>query len=284
MNIQLLDDNKIWINFISYADRLFSEGRDDLWSNPDTFISIYSQGQRLIRSDILGIPVREIYLNLLNRDEEIYNAWVGRKSTYALKKLLALQEPKQYLKDVLSGLQNLYQESIPLVLFVSSPETWIRDLHEKLDPSESLKLNNRMIESSSMYLAEFLRNFSTLGLSAIVIVEDEESNALNNVSYYEPMINLSNHYKWLVGLEVHGAQTELESINDRIDFILLKESNSSTIQSLRKENIAVGGGLDRGFWVNGEKLDNSLEGLTYGEIPRDAHPEKVLSQIEKLRE
>lgn len=283
MNRQLLDDRNIWINFISYAERLFSEGRDDLWSNPDTFISIYSQGQRLIRSDILSIPVREIYMNLLNQDEEIYKAWVGRKSTYALKKLLALEEPKQYLKDVLSGLQSLYQESLPVVLLVSSPESWIRELHEKIKLGENLEMNDRLIESAAMYLAEFLRNFSTLGLSAIVIIEDKEWNALNNVSLYEPMINIANHYKWSVGLELQGVKSEIEVMNDKIDFILINESTISTILSLRKGNIAVGGGLNREFWMNGEKSDNSLEGLTYGEIPRDAKPEKVLSQLERLR-
>lgn len=281
VSLQLFDGKKIWINFISYADRLFSGGRNDLWSNPDTFISVYSQGQGLIRSDVLGIPIVEVYGHFLKRDKEIYKAWVGRKPTYALKKLLALEEPKNYVKEVLSGLQNLYQESLPVALVLPSPETWVHMIHEKVNPGEELDMTDRLVEAASMYLAELLRSFSTYGLSAIVI--KEESSSMQRISLYEPLINVSRHYKWVVGLELPGVDNELEEQSERIDFYLIRECSLQSIQSFDGKNVIIGGGLNTNFWTKNELVDEVPKTLIYGEIPKYAQPESVLSQLKKLR-
>lgn len=289
MNVQgffttLEGKRKVWINFISYANRLFAGGREDLWNNPDTFISVYSQGQGLIKSDVLSIPVENVYTDFLQREKEHIEPWMGKRPTFVLKKLLAFEQPKKLLVDILTGLQNLYQGSQPLALVLPSSQSWLQSMHAMVRPNQDTSISDDDIEAASMYLAEYLRGFSTLGLSAIVIREADSpvvklSDAL---PLYQPILNIAKHYQWLLGIE--GSVREIEDLKNEIDFFLFGSCDLTDLIPLWKKGLTIGGGLNREFWMESiNEIEKSQIGLTYGKIPEDAEPEKVLSKLQELR-
>ncbi|WP_240377142.1 hypothetical protein [Bacillus piscicola] len=286
MVMPLEEGSKVWINFIPYAERLFSAGRDDLWNNSDTFISVYSQGQGLIRSDVLSIPAGDVYMDLIQREEELFQPWMGKKPTFSLKKLLALEEPRGFLTDVLTALQNLYRGDLPVVLVVPSPQTILQILHEKVRPDQEVTIQEHDIEAASMYLAEYLRKFSTLGLSAIVIKEEEPAygKLSETLSLYEPILNIAQHYQWSVGMELQGPAKEIKDCEDKVDFYLFGTSDLNSLFPLWQKGIASGGGLNTEFWTETSNgIERTPTGLIYGEIPKDANPEGVLARLQELR-
>lgn len=277
---------RVWLNFIPYANRLFAAGREDIWSNADTFISIFSQGQGLLRSDILSIPLFDFYSAWLHHNSDFVQTWAGKKPTFVLKKLLTVEKPRKEISDILTGLHNLYKGAQPFVLSFPSPQKWLQWLHPMVRPGQELTLNEEDIEAASMYLAEYLRNFSSHGLSAIVMEESHPSNKVMNqvLPLYRPVLNLARHYQWSVGIHLEGSVDELVETIDEIDFYLHGNSDSSTLLPLWEKGTHVGGGLNRNFWSKKQVLPDLLQAmLMYGEVPEDAEPETVLSQLKWLR-
>jgi hypothetical protein len=277
---------KVWLDFLDYANRLFAAGREDLWSNPDTFISVYSQGQGLLHSDVLSLSILDFYADLINRELDVKEPWTGRRPTFALKKLLALEEPRNVLLDVLSGLQNLYRGNPPIVLAIPSPQRLLLWLDSVVQLDQDHPISHDDIEAAAMYLAEYLRSFSTSGLSAIVIMEsDSPLLDLNEaLSLYQPVFNIVKHYQWSVGIQQGGTAHEITRGGDEVDFYLYGDSEISALLPLWKKGPAIGGGLNRNFWEGNSNLPELPSiGLTYGMIPGNAEPEKVLAQLKKLR-
>ena len=293
MNVQDLfnvseNNKKVWVDFISYVKRLYtSREESDFWSNPDTFISVYSQGQGLLRSDVLGIPVGDIYFDYLQREQEVAQSWAGRKITFAQKKLLALEEPRNFLVSVITGLQNLFQGAEPLVLVLPSPQKWLQLLQQWLGQEHSQSISDYDVEAVSMYIAEFLRGLSTLGLSAIVIDECDSPSIeiLEALLYYQPILNIANHYKWSVGIKIREVPEDAETLKSKVNFLLLKDSDFAQMSLFWEHGIAIGGGLGKAFWMqNSNSLEVIERGLLYGEIPSETEPEKVLVKLKEVRQ
>jgi hypothetical protein len=277
---------KVWLDFIPYAKRLFSGGRNDIWQNPDTFISVYSQGQGLLRSDILSIPVGEVYLSLLERKSGLVEEWAGKRPTFALKKLLALDEPREFLTEVLAGLQNLYRGAQPIALTLPSPQKWLQWLHTEVRPGQEISINSDDVEAAAMYVAEYVRAFSTSGLAAVVLEEpvDPVIHLQEAITLYQPIVNLANHYQWSVGISLNGTMVECSEGDDEVDFYLLANSDPATISGYWEKGLNSGGGLNKAFWSGEQNVPKpSYNGFAYGIIPEEAEPEMVLSQLKKLR-
>lgn len=278
--------SKVWLDFIRYAKRLFSGGRNDIWQNPNTFLSVFSQGQGLLRSDVLSIPVGEVYLKLLERESGLVEEWSGKRPTFVLKKLLALDEPRKFITEVLDGLQNLYRGVHPIVLTLPSPQKWLQWLHKVVRPGQEISINNDDVEAAAMYLAEYVRAFSTSGLAAIVLEEPDDPvfHIKEAITLYQPIVNLANHYQWSVGISLSGTTIEFSEGDYEVDFYLLANSDPVTISRYWEKGLNSGGGLNRDFWSGKQNVPKPYHnGFAYGEIPKEAEPELVLSQLKKLR-
>ncbi|WP_458413096.1 hypothetical protein ACNQFZ_20235 [Schinkia sp. CFF1] len=275
----------VWIDFIHYANRLFAAGRNNLWSNEDTYISIFSQGQSLIKSDVLGISIHNFYRTWLSNNMDLIQTYTGKKTTFILKKIVAADEPKSVIKNVLSGFVNLYNGSKPIALVVPSPQLWLNWLYSTIRPEEVASLGENEIEAAAMYLAEFLRDYSSFGISTIVLEEDDQSSVRSSemVTLYKPVINIARHYQWSTGLLIDGtAHKDVNKSND-LDFFLIKGSDFSELSPLLQENERIGGGLNAQFW-SGQQINTGNSTLVYGEVPENADPETVLAQLKSIRE
>lgn len=255
-----------------------------MWSNEDTYISIFSQGQSLIKSDVLSISIHNFYRTWLSNNMDLLQDYAEKKTTFILKKILATDEPKGVIKKVLSGIENLYNGSKPVALVVPSPQMWLTWLYSNIRPDEVPSLGENEIEATAMYLAEYLREYSSNGLSTIVLEEDDRSSVASSemLALYKPVINIARHYQWSTGLLINRTSHNEVKKNDDIDFFLMKGSDLSELSLLLKENDRIGGGLNALFW-SGQQIDTGSITLVYGEIPENADPETVLAQLKIIR-
>jgi len=277
--------NKIWINLIHYANQIFANGSDDIWSNTTDFISVYSQGQGLLKSDVLSIPVINVYQDFINRREDIKEEWLGKDPTMIIGELLALEEPKKFLYDVFEGLQNLYMGAHPLVVELPSSQSWLQWLHRYVQPDQPVTIEEDDIEFVSMYLADYLQDFSTLKISGLVIKEHEPILEPSEIlPLYQPVLNVVKHFQWVAGIDPGNKTSSTDDINDKVEFVLYEDSSIPEMKPYWENEEKVGGGLNRDFWINAEgEVKLPSKGLAYGTIPPESNPEQVLTQLKLLR-
>lgn len=275
----------IWLNMLQYANKIFANGSKDLWLSPTNFISVYSQGQELLKSDVLSIPVLDVYENYIQDRQTLIDEWQQEDIGSVIESLFSLEEPKQFIVDVLQGLQNLYTEVYPLVVEVPSPQRWLNWLNERLNMKGLAPLNEDDIEFTSMFLADYLRDFSTLNIAAVLIVERDVSIDLNNsLSLYQPILNVVKHFQWSVGIDPGNEVVNVNELNDQIKFMLLGNHSISDLHKHWQNGDKVGGGLNKSFWLEKEHdKEVFVSGVVYGEIPPNAYPEQVLHKLKMLR-
>src|SRR5699024_7607360 len=110
--------------------------------------------------------------------------------------ILGFEEPKQFLSDVLEGLHNLFTGTLPLVVDVPSPQSWLKWINEFSRPQEDqeMPITEDDVEFASMFLADYLRYFSTINISAIVLIEEDPKIELEkSLPLYQPILNVMEH-------------------------------------------------------------------------------------------
>lgn len=291
MNLELHDNfflasntkGSILLDFIDYANFLFNNGNKDIYLKPATFISVFTQGEGLLKPDLLSIHVNPFYDVFLNEKKELVDSWKGKKTSLAFKKALALEEPKVIISEIVTALKSLYSK--PLLITIDSPQKWFHQIQELItsEKAESLSLDD--LERASMYIAEFLRSFSTLGVNAIVLREEKKSDFSNDevLSSYQPILNVANHYKWPLGIQFDHGILEPSDISDKVNFYLFQSIDLAENSRLQDKGLSVGGGLNNDFWSGSLKETFIRKGLLFGKIPPDAEPEIVLAQLKALQ-
>jgi hypothetical protein len=124
------------------------------------------------------------------------------------------------------------------------------------------------VDSATVYLADFLREFSDSGIAGILVREEriQEFGATLG-SLYRPLNNIGEAYQWAVGLDLNGSRaTELGSF----DFVISEVGDGGSL---------VAHPLPEDFWTTGECHCGAF---AFGTIPVDAVPEKVLENLDRI--
>ncbi|MEH7483665.1 hypothetical protein V7157_21880, partial [Neobacillus drentensis] len=135
---QFNGEESLWINYLDYAKRLFASNESELWNHSSVFVSMFSQAQNLLKSNVLSVNVQDFYSAYISENPDQLAQWTGKKPTFILKKLLSFDQPKTILIEVLNGLNNLYGDQYPIVLMVPSPQKWMIWLKEQLNLESKL--------------------------------------------------------------------------------------------------------------------------------------------------
>jgi hypothetical protein len=251
---------EIWLDNMDYVKKLFASPEVALWHNPDQFLSVFSQGQRLLQSDVLHVEMRPFYASFLSKSTE------EKSRTKALKKVLAEGKPKEVLLEVLRGLGSLYPGR-NLALVIDSPASFLRELDDT-EPTDD------EVDVAAMYEADYLRSFAELPVTELVLLAKE----IEPLSLYQPIWNLAEHYGWRKGYK--GTKP---LINEKTDFTLLVNSSYKDLVSYWEAGMPVWGGLDSSFWTEEHDFQPSTNIKAYGTVPENANPEHVLAQLARLR-
>jgi hypothetical protein len=263
----------IWLDFIDYSNRLFNQSNQNIWSNPVAFLSVFGQGQSLLRSDVISLSMLPFYSNWLNEHPEEIDALKGKKLKVILKRIFSLDSPKQNIQEVLKGICHSYKDIKPIAFFIPSPQLWLMEAARLTDSDLSL-IDENLVDTASMYLADLLRNFSEAGLSAVVIKEASEPILSPEliVGLYQPIVNIALHYQWKIGYWVMNN----EILHSFPDFYLSPSNDMPLEKSVFM--------LNESWWA--ECFDDAFipeVDMIFGKISRDTIPELVLTKLKGIR-
>ena len=131
----------------------------------------------------------------------------------------------------------------------------------------------RLIDTASMYVADFLRVFGKADLDAVLLEESGHSEPISSreVRWYQPVLNVAGHFRWDIGLRFPTAAA-YSGGESGFDFFIAPRPIPGPPCGLS---------LNDDFWLNGELPRNSP--FVFWNIPEDGHPEQVLDRLSLLR-
>jgi hypothetical protein len=272
------DSPRLWIDFNAYAKKLLLAEGENPWTTPANYMSFYSQAHGLVKADVVVLNVWDLYVQWMQEDKDALESMITKRSaTVPVKKMLEAFAPRELLAEVITAVSNNYNNSVPIVLVIPSPRALVVEAYKAANNGE-IKPDEMSVESAAMYVADYLRYFNDTDLSGILLMEDESLMPLNGeeLSWYQPVFNVTKHYRWAVGIHLPiGVE----------DFVLPDDINFSIVPA--KSDLADGSiGIDisEQLWNQGiDSLDGKIKGFYYLTIPEASKPELVLDTISTLK-
>ncbi|WNC74187.1 hypothetical protein RGQ13_09395 [Thalassotalea psychrophila] len=259
----------VWLEAEEYGAQVVRNGKPFPWTNPTEFVNSYGQLQSLLKPGVAPVNLGNFLTNWLDATPAVLSEMSGKKRVrFAIKKLLGMEAPRSVIRDIVSALCESVSQ--PLVLVLPENGELINWANQKANNAEKSDISDIDVDSVSVYIADFLRAFSGLNISGVVI-QLPEGSAVNAelLELYSPIINVAKHYHWAFGVQV-ASPSEISNTDDVIDMVL------------SDHNDANGEVLNSDFWTNGSftQPDN---GFYFAHVDAALQPEIVLERLATLR-
>ena len=267
---------RLWVNFNDYTKKLLLGEGENPWNTPASYMSFYGQAHGLVKADVVVLDVWDMFQHWMEDDEKALPSMAEKKRvTYALKTMLEAYAPRELLAEVITAVSNNYGGGTPIVLVVPSPRALLAKAH-KAATDQDAEPDEISVDTASMYLADFLRYFSETDLSGVLLVEDENlmPASTEEVSWYQPVINVTKHYRWAVGVQLPFADDGF-AVPEDIDFAIAPAESGASANTQ-------GVDISQPLWNGGDVAAKS-DGFYYLSIPESSKPESVLETLEGLK-
>jgi hypothetical protein len=269
---QGIDSNKplVWLEAEAYGAEVVRNGKPFPWNNPTEFVSSYCQLQSLLKPGVAPVNLGNFLQAWLDANPAALSEMSGKKRVrFAIKKLLGLEAPRAVIREIVSALCESVSQ--PVVLVLPTNGELINWANQKANGTEPQELTEIDIDSVSVYLADFLRAFSGLDVTG-VLVQLPEGTDINPelLDLYSPIINVARHYHWAMGMQVSG--TSVSDPDEVLQYVI-----ADTLQSC-----PTGVVHSDAFW-NGEAANWLAPGFVYAHVAESMKPELVLARLTALR-
>ena len=268
----------MWVDFNDYAENLILGADADPWKTPAEYISFYQQAHSLVGAEVVAINVWGLYESWMSTDKDAIPSMSGkRRVTVALKKMLEAASPREFLAELLIALNDNYGANTPIVLVLPSPRSLLVKANKAANGVDVIP-DETGIDTAAMYMADYLRYFSELEISGILLVED--SNLLpmstEEVSWYQPVFNIAKHYRWSLGVKLAFDQDGFE-LPDDIEFCISTTNGHD-------RGITFGLDVTDALWKEGVDYEDipRTDDFFYLTIPVEVKPETVLDRLFEL--
>lgn len=248
----------VFIDYQEYAQAVILRGQPIPWGDPIAYSRFIGQTQGLLKPDVTLLDLGALYNHALASNAALRSSLSARSRTvYALKTLLADEKTAAAALELASVVSQT--SAAPLVLQIPSPMLWLALTHQLSGAGTVADLNVDHAENAAMYVADWLRRLSVLPVSMLLL--DERWTGTGELpvvdsSAYAPVSNISAHYRWTVARRT----------KDRIGVL---------------GSAVTGAVVPRDYWLS-EAGTAPVGDFLLAEIPADAVPETVLSQLAKL--
>ncbi|MCW2598910.1 MAG: hypothetical protein JWM02_739 [Frankiales bacterium] len=246
------------LDYLEYAQAVILQGQPIPWGDPSAYSQFVGQAQGLLRPDTTLLDLGALYDFLLASDDALTNAMSARSRTgYALRTLLADEKTASAALELASVVSQT--SAAPLVLQVPSPLLWLARTHELSGAGTAGDLDLDHAENAAMYVADWLRRLSVLPVSMLLLDERWTGAGvlpLVDTAAYVPVSNVTDHYRWALARRTQDGITTLLSTT-------------------------TGTSVPQDYWLSDVGTAPTGDFLL-AEIPADAVPETVLSQLAKL--
>ena len=241
-----------------YAQRVILRGAAVPWQDVTQYVNFLGQVEGLLRPDVRLVDLGAFYADALTRRPELPEAMAARSRTgYALKILLADEELASAAHELLAVATQTSR--LPLAVQVPSPLTWLARTHVATGGAAA-DLDTDHGENASMYYADWLRRFSMLPVSLLLLdgrADDLDGIPVEDLAAYTPLHNAAEHYRWPLGL---------------------RTADGVTLHGQDLKGVVV----PSAYWTEkGVPVPEGDFGLA--EIPAGAEPETVLARLDRWR-
>jgi|TARA_R110000782_G_scaffold57256_19_gene119458 hypothetical protein len=267
---------KLWIDFNAYTKKLLLAEGENPWTNPPAYMSFYGQAHGLVNADVVVIDIWDLFHHWMQEDEEAIPSMAGKKRiTVAVKTMLEAFAPRELLAEVLTAIGNNYGGSVPIVLVIPSPRCLLIKANKAANGVD-VEPEETHIDTVSMYVADYLRYFSEVDLSGVLLREDPDSmpQSIEELTWYQPIYNVTKHYRWSVGLHLPFSDAGF-SVPEDVNFSIAPVDSAGTESSIGKD-------ISKPLW-EGQETVSSGNNFNYLTIPEDTTPELVLDTLSRLR-
>jgi hypothetical protein len=248
----------VLIDHERYAQTVILQGRAIPWTDPIAYSQFMGQAQGLLRPDTTLLDLGAFYDHALASNRSLAASLAARsRMGYALKTLLGDAKTATAAFDLATVIAQTART--PLVVQIPSPMLWLARTHVASGAGAITALGAEHAENAAMYVADWLRRFSTLRLSLLLLDErwpGAEQLCEVDGAVYTPVLNITEHYRWTLGRRTSAGVTIVGS------------------------NIT-GAPVPRGYWL-GEDAIAPQGDFLFADIPANAVPETVLEQLAKL--
>jgi len=264
----------VWLDSLGYSQRVILGGAEIPWLRPAEFLNFHRQAHSLLRPSVATLQVGAFYETWLVARPEALQSMAGKKRLgFALKQLLADEEPRRLVCELLRVLRSAYS-STPLVVSIPSPRRWAASIHKRANRIETVAISEDDVESASMYVADWLRSFAESSIDGLLLEEERGDGqaSAQALAAYQPVINAAKYYRWALGVLSQGtghAPGPLEGIDFRITDADCEAGITGRV-------------IPDSFWA-GENPPVFRKGFYYLKVPEDALPERVLERLALLR-
>ena len=268
---------KLWIDFNAYTKKLLLAEGENPWANPASYMSFYGQAHGLVNADVVVIDIWDLFHHWMLEDEEAIPSMAGKKRiTVAAKAMLEAYAPRELLAEVLTAISNNYGDSVPIVLVMPSPRSLLIKANKAANTVD-VAPEEAHIDTASMYVADYLRYFSEVNLSGILLREVPESmpESAKELSWYQPIYNVAKHYRWSVGIHLPFSDTSF-NVPEDVNFSIVPSTCSVSDSSCGKD-------ISKALWKSMSTVPPVGNGFNYLTIPEETTPELVLDTLSNLR-
>lgn len=257
-----------WLDWFDYGQKVILNDRDIPWGDTASLVNFLGQGQSLLKLGVASIPLGDYFNWWITQKPAALEEMHGKKRVgFALKKFLANTSLRKDLKDLISAAAA--SSSTPFVLSIPSPRQllpWAHGTANQLSES-AIDLEEVAVDSATVYLADFLREFADTQLAGVLVYEaDNAELESEQLALYQPIVNIGDAYQWAIGVYAPSSVGTFSALD-----LMISENNEDCGIIARP--------LPDNFWSKGGKSDSDF---AYGKVPADAIPEKVLEVLAGL--
>ncbi|MBC7763090.1 MAG: hypothetical protein H7201_15115 [Candidatus Saccharibacteria bacterium] len=254
----------VLIDSQDYAQAVMLQNKPIPWHDHTAYANFFSQSQRLLQPDFALLALDRFMSVALARNVPLQIAMAAKPRTgFALRTLLADAATSELVVAFAQVFEKTQSE--PVVLQIPSPIQWLARTSVYAPQYDAVELNADDAENAAMYVADWLRGFAGLRLAGVILedrpvrADGHEAGAIITprvaLDVYSPLANIADHYNWTLGL---------------------RDSSSVALRGT-----AAGAFIPEEFWY-GQNCHLGEGNFLFGEIPSDAVPEVVLSQMARI--
>lgn len=265
---QLDKNSLLWLDAEAYGRRVALQGHDFSWTDCAEFVNQYRMVHTLLSPSVAPINLGSFLAAWLDENTGALVEMRGKKRIrFALKKLLSLEQLREQIRAIVSALCETLAEPIVLVMPQNAELiNWANNKANNVGPAEISDID---IDSVSVYLADFLRVFNGLNVSAVVIDLPAPVVSTDQLDLYSPIVNVAKHYHWKLGAKV-SSDAIIDTDISGLDFFLGNTPDNGTLC------------LDAQFWHEGV-LSELPCNIYYAQVPEHLAPELVLERLSNLK-
>ncbi len=242
---------KLIMDAEAYAQQVLLQGKAIPWHDATAYSNHLGQAVALLKPQVAVVAVDKMIKKELADNQTLADAMGAKKrSGFALKAFMGDKDFRAAAGALVTTVAKTLH--LPIVVQLPSPLE-ILYLTARAAQAAEPEFDDDDAENAAIYYADWLRAFTDADIAGLIF--DERAGDIADAAY-QPVKNTAEHYRWSIGVrrekQVHFSDPQV------------------TIPVLSSD-----------YWTSGQSAD-TIVGVVFSEIAKDAVPETVLELLEKL--